>query len=105
MAMTRQEMLNDVLVSVAKDQKRKEEIRAVLKAGGIDTDDHARNCFALLELAVEGFRKHGISPCMLAPLLHLKAHGATSDRTLKMLMSLQDDEELLGEATTKATVM
>lgn len=104
MAITQQEMLNDLLISVAKDQRKKDEISRILTEAGVKIDGSARVAFALLELAVEAFRKHGISPCMLSPILQLKAHGATSERMLKVLMELQQDEELMDDATKKATV-
>lgn len=104
MAMSRQEMLDDLIVSIGKDKSKREEIERALKAAGIDVEKSARTAFALLELSVESFRKHGISPCMLAPLMQLKAHGATSDRILKMLMEVQNDQELM-EDGAKGRVM
>lgn len=104
MAFTQQELINDLIVSVAKDHQLKETLEKVLSDAGHTATESARVAFALLEIAVESFRKHGISPCTLAPMLQLKAHGATSDRILKMLMQLQSDDELREDVTKKVTV-
>lgn len=95
--MTSRELLTELIASTAQDKKLVEEIRVKLAEAGIDVTTSARAAFACLELAVESFRGHGVAPCTLAPILHFKAHGYTSDRVLKMLMLVQEEDDARNE--------
>lgn len=86
--------IDDLIVDVAKQNQLKRDVLETLKKHTHDPEQSARVAFVLLEIGIDAFRRGGLGPFLVQSLFSMIAHGATTERALKALMLIQEEDDL-----------
>ena len=89
--------INDLIADIGKQRQLQQDILESLKKHGQNPDESARVAFSLIELGINAFRRSGMGPFLVMALCQMIAHGATTERTLKALMLIQEEDDLMDQ--------
>ncbi len=85
--------VNDLIADIGKQVQTKRDVIDTLKKHAQDPDESARLAYSLIEIGIDAFRRAGMGPFLCMALCQLIAHGSTSERALKALMLIQDEDD------------
>ena len=85
--------VNDLIADIGRQVQTKNDLIDTLKKHAKDPEQSARVAFALIEIGIDAFRRSGMGPFLVMAMCQLIAHGATTERSLKALMLIQDEDD------------
>lgn len=84
--------LNDLIADYGKQSQLQKDVLDTLKKHQQDPESSARLAWALIEIGMTAFRQGGMCPHHLMLITTLIAHGSTTERGLKALMLVQEED-------------
>jgi hypothetical protein len=94
--------LNDLIADYGKQVQVRNDVLDTLKKHAQDPESSARLAGARIEIGMDAFRTGGMCSHQLMIITALIAHGATTERGLKALMLIQEEDQAREELGVKS---